>query len=161
MGGGWLADSVFQLFSSVDVHTDCDKHKSLSVENSKNKMRAITVTSERYRVVKDYESPYPNSIVFQKGERVKVCKEFKEDPDWQNWIWCEGKNGKKAWVPEDYLNSDGRNGMFNREYNAMELSVQVGETLTVCEIVNGFGMSEKPDGSRGWVPMRNMEIEKK
>ena len=124
-------------------------------------MRAITVTSERYRVVKDYESPYPNPIVFQKGERVKVCKEFKEDPDWQNWIWCEGKNGKKAWVPEEYLNVDGRNGMFNREYNAMELSVQVGETLTVCEIVNGFGMSEKPDGTRGWVPMRNMEIEKK
>ena len=124
-------------------------------------MRSITVTSERYRVVKDYKSPYPKPIVFQKGERVKIGKEFKEDPDWQNWIWCEGKNGKKAWVPEEYLNVDGRNGMFNREYNAMELSVQVGETLTVCEIVNGFGMSEKPDGTRGWVPMRNLEIEKK
>ena len=113
-----------------------------------------------YRVVKDYESPYPDPIIFQKGERVRVVKKFNEDPDWQNWIWCEGKNGK-AWVPEEYLNSDGRNGIFNREYNAKELSVQVGETSTVCEIVNGFGMSEKLDGTRGWVPMRNLEIEKK
>lgn len=114
----------------------------------------------RYKVVKDYESPYPVSIVFQKGERVKVGKKFKEDPDWQNWIWCEGKNGKKAWVPEDYLDSDGTNAVFKREYDARELSVRIGEIVTVNEIVNGFGMSEKPDGIRGWVPIRNMEIEK-
>jgi len=119
-----------------------------------------SMTKGRYRVVKDYESPYPESIFFQKGERVKVCKKFKEDPDWQNWIWCEGKNGKKAWVPEDFLDSDGKNGLFNREYDAKELSVRVGEALTVSEIVNGFGMSEKSDGTKGWVPMRNMEIEK-
>ena len=61
----------------------------------------------------------------------------------------------------EYLNVDGRNGTFNRDYNARELSVQVGERLAVYEIVNGFGMSEKPDGTRGWVPMRNMEIEER
>ena len=119
------------------------------------------MTRDLYRVLKDYESPFPDPIVFQKGERVSLGTKFEEDPDWQNLFWCEGKNGKKAWVPEDYLNSDGVNGIFNREYNAKELSVQVGEKLTVYEIVNGFGMSEKIDGTRGWVPMRNMKLEKR
>ncbi len=40
----------------------------------------------------------------------------------------------------------------------MELSVQVGEELAVYETVNGFVMSEKPDGTKGWVPMKNLEI---
>jgi hypothetical protein len=39
----------------------------------------------------------------------------------------------------------------------MELSVVIGETLKVHEIVNGFGMAEKSNGTRGWVPMRNLE----
>jgi len=43
----------------------------------------------------------------------------------------------------------------------MELSVKVGEELVVYEVVNGFGMSEKPDGAKGWVPMRNLEIEER
>lgn len=41
----------------------------------------------------------------------------------------------------------------------MELSVQTGEILVIHEIVNGFGMSEKPNGTKGWVPLRNMKIE--
>ena len=119
------------------------------------------MTKSRYKVIKDYESPYPVSIIFHKGEKVKVGKKFEGTPDWKNWVWCEGENGKKAWVPEHYLSSDGRNGVFNREYDARELSVRVGEILNVSEIVNGFGMSEKPDGTSGWVPMKNIKIEKK
>ncbi len=114
---------------------------------------------ERYRVTKDYESPYPDPMIFLKGEKVKVGQEFKEDPDWKDWVWCEGKSGKKAWTPKQYINVDGTEGTFNKEYNAMELSVKTGEELAVHEIVSGFGMSEKPDGTRGWVPMRNMEFE--
>ncbi len=116
---------------------------------------------EHYRVTKEYRSPYPDPIVFRKGEEVKIGQEFNEDPDWENWVWCEGKNDQKAWTPKQYIDFNGVKGTLNREYNAMELSVKTGEELTVYEIVNGFGMAEKPDGKRGWVPMRNMEIEKK
>jgi len=123
------------------------------------KKRTMTVKPEHYRVIKEYKSPYPDPIVFQKGEEVKVGQESKEDPDWKNWIWCEG-NDKKAWVPKEYINIAGTNGIFNKDYDAMELSVKAGERLVVYEIVNGFGMSERPDGTRGWVPIRNMRIEK-
>ena len=119
----------------------------------------MTAKPEYYRVVRDYVSPYPNSMSFLIGELVKVGQEFKEDPDWGNWVWCEGNN-KKAWVPKRYIKILGTNGILERDYDAMELSVQVGEKLIVHEIVNGFGLSEKPDGARGWVPMRNLVIEK-
>jgi len=121
----------------------------------------MTVEPKHYRVIKDYKSPYPYPVVFKKGEKVKVGQEFKEDPDWKNWIWCEGNGNKKAWAPKQYVNIDGTNGIFNKDYSAMELSVQVGEKLVVFEIVNGFGTSEKTNGTRGWVPIKNMEIEDK
>ena len=111
---------------------------------------------ERYRVVQDYQSPYPEPILFWKGEKVIVREEFADDPDWKDWVWCEGQAGKAAWVPKQYLDTSAGLGVFKRDYNALELSVLAGETLDVHEIVNGFGMAEKPDGLRGWVPMRNL-----
>lgn len=117
------------------------------------------VKPKHYRVIKDYKSPYPDPVVFQRGEKVKVGQAFKEDPDWKNWIWCEGKNNKNAWAPKQYINIDGTSGIFIEDYDAMELSVQIGERLVVFEIVNGFGMSEKANGTRGWVPEKNMAIE--
>lgn len=122
------------------------------------KCESITVKPEHYRVMRAYKSPYHDPILFRKGERVTFGQEFKEDPDWKNWVWCEG-NSKKAWVPKQYIIIDGANGVFKKDYNAMELSVKVGEELVVYEVVNGFGMSEKPDGTKGWVPMRNLEVE--
>jgi hypothetical protein len=112
---------------------------------------------QRYHVIRDYQSPYPNPIVFHTGEEVEVGSEFGEDPDWKDWIWCEGEHENKAWVPKQYLKIHANRGIFITDYNAMELSVVIGETLKVHEIVNGFGMAEKSNGTRGWVPMRNLE----
>jgi len=114
--------------------------------------------SHKYKVIAEYKSPYPDSINFVKGEKVEVGREFKEDPDWKNWIWCEGKNNKKAWVPNQFLKISGINGIFLRDYDAKELSVRRGEILEVFEIINGFGMSEKTNGERGWVPMKHLKL---
>ena len=113
----------------------------------------------KYRVIKEYLSPYPDPIIFHNGDTVQVKKKFTDDPDWENWIWCEKTNDTKAWVPKQYLDICKRKGTFNRDYNAMELNVSVGEELIVYEIINGFGMSEKSNGKRGWVPMKNMELD--
>jgi hypothetical protein len=114
---------------------------------------------QRYRVIKEYKSPYPVSLPFRKGEEVEVGSEFKEDLDWKDWIWCEANSNRKAWVPKQFVEINGKKGTFNRDYNALELSVHAGEKLSVYEIVNGFGMSEKTNGMRGWVPMRNLQID--
>jgi hypothetical protein len=41
----------------------------------------------------------------------------------------------------------------------MELSVSIGEELLIHEIVNGFGIAEKPDGIKGRMIMRNSELD--
>lgn len=114
-------------------------------------------TAKRYRVIEEYQSPYPEPIIFHKGETVIISKEFTDDPDWKDWVWCEGQNNNEAWVPKQYLEIERNTGIFTTGYNALELSVRTGELLTIYEIVNGFGMAEKSNGERGWVPLRNFE----
>ena len=110
----------------------------------------------KYRVIETYKSPYPNPIVFQEGEQVEIGKEFTDDPDWKNWVWCKGENEKQVWAPRQYLTIKEETGIFQRNYNALELSVGEGEELLVYEEINGFAMAEKLDGQKGWVPLRNM-----
>jgi Variant SH3 domain len=119
------------------------------------KSRAYKPT--KYRVIKAYQSPYPDSLIFKKGDIVEVGKPFTGDPEWGNWLWCVGTDNLKAWVPKQYLNIIEKKGILNKDYNARELSVDVGENLFVHEIVNGFGMAEKANGKKGWVPMKYLE----
>ena len=60
-------------------------------------------------------------------------------------------------MPKQFLNIDGNNAVFNRDYNALELSVSIGDKLFICDVVNGFGMAENLNGKRGWVPMKCMQ----
>ena len=71
-------------------------------------------------------------------------------------IVFKGEDGQQAWVPLQYLMTKGGNGILKYSYNALELSVNPGEVLAVYEEINGFGMAEKADGTKGWVPLRNM-----
>ena len=124
-----------------------------------NNHKTIGDKIQYYRVTEEYTSPYPNPIIFQNGDMVKIGDEFTENPEWENWIWCEGTDNRKAWVPKQNLDIHGDMGKFRREYNAMELSVSVGEKLSVHEILNGFALAEKEDGVVGWVPLKNIELE--
>lgn len=126
-----------------------DKNDKVSINTGRKEVK--------YRVISDYQSPYPNPLVFHGGDSVIVGKEFEGDPEWSGWVWCKGLRGVKAWAPKSYLNINGEEGVFIRNYNARELSVKRGEYLVVKEILGGFGMAEKPDGDTGWVPMKVLE----
>ena len=112
---------------------------------------------KRYRVIEAYKSPYPNPIIFHSGDIIRVGNEYDGDPDWLNWIWCEAEDGRQAWVPKQYIQIEGNKAVFNREYNALELSVSVGDEVIIHAIVSGFGLAEKIDGAKGWVPMKCMQ----
>lgn len=100
-------------------------------------MKDLPEGASRARVIQDYVSPYPQPILFHLGDEVIAGKEFKADPDWKDWIWCDGREGKKAWVPGSYLNREGKRGTFIKEYNAMELTIHAGEELIVHEKIHG------------------------
>ena len=108
-----------------------------------------------YRCVKDYHTPYPDSIHFFKGEIVQMGEEFDGDPDWKDWVRCQASGGREAWIPKSYL--DENEGSLLRDYDARELSLSIGEVLEIREIVYGFGLAEKKDGSQGWAPMNHLE----
>ncbi len=113
---------------------------------------------EKYRVIKDYKSPYPDSISFQKGEEITIGNEFNDDPDWEDWLWCEGENNNKAWTPKQFIVKQGEKEILNTDYDAKELSIQTGEVLTVLKIVNGFGFCENSKSETGWAPIKYLSI---
>jgi len=119
--------------------------------------RECHVKSIKFRVIESYESPYPQSIVFAKGDEVSIGIEFNEDPDWKDWLWCEGANNNNAWIPKQYLTITESKGTLSRDYDARELSVLAGEEITVHMILNGFVSAEKANGEVGWVPLKNLQ----
>jgi hypothetical protein len=112
--------------------------------------------TDRYHVIQAYSSPYPDSIQFHKGEVVQVIKEYTDDPDWVDWLWCEGKHGNAAWIPKQYLQIQPGYAILNRDYDAKELSVEVGDVLNITEIINGFCIAINEAGARGWVPLKHL-----
>lgn len=115
------------------------------------------MTPTKYKVIKNYQSPYPTPIPFQEGEKVIVGQKSNHDPEWENWHWCQGEKDKKAWGPKQYLEINGQEGVFIQDYNAMELTITPGEILSIYEIINGFGMAINEAGQKGWVPLKNIE----
>ena len=114
-------------------------------------------TEKRCKVIREYDTPYPDSIPFKKGESVIVKKEYTEDPDWKDWLWCEGEHDNAAWVPRQYLDRVGDRGVLLRDYDARELSVKAGDILVALEILNGFAMVRNSQGTTGWVPLNVLE----
>jgi hypothetical protein len=111
-----------------------------------------------FKVIKEYISSYPESILFKKYETVIPGKEYNYNPNWKNWIWCEGQNNNRAWVPKQFLSLKNKHWVLNQNYDALELSVNVGEKLVVHDEINGFVKAEKTNGEIGWVPSENLEL---
>lgn len=119
----------------------------------------MTANPKSYRAVKAYKTPYPDPIIFTRGEVVQVKEEYKDDPDWVDWVWCEGLQDNRAWVPKQYIQFVDSQWVMTQDYNARELDLEAGEKLVVFYVVNGFGMAEKPDGERGWAPMNHLRFD--
>jgi len=107
------------------------------------------------RVIRDYETPYPEPFVIKKGELLVPSV---RDSEWEGWIWCKNSEGKSAWVPENYLESSGENAIALQDYDARELSVQEGDLLELIKGEAGWFWCRNIDGQMGWVPGEYIEI---
>ena len=106
--------------------------------------------SERYRVVKSYESPYTEPLTLPKGERLRWEPRECESP---GWIWCTTDGGESRWVPENWVEKEGESCVLQRDYTATEQSVEEGETVAVLPVESGWGWATNESGQSGWVPM--------
>lgn len=107
------------------------------------------------RVIEEYKSPYTDPLIINKGEILSIGE---KESEWSGWIWCTNKFGKSRWVPENYLEINGNKAKMSRDYNATELSVNVGEELDIQEEEAEWYWVINQQGKSGWVPIKNVKI---
>jgi hypothetical protein len=105
------------------------------------------------QVVKAHKASFDYSIVFKKGDKVKVGR---EDPEMPGWFWCENEDGVWSWVPKEYLDIYDKEGMITHDYDTTELTTAVGDTLEYLTEVKFWTLCRTSYGKKGWVPTRNL-----
>ena len=106
------------------------------------------------RVILEYRARDANPLTVSAGASLTCGR---RDSDWPGWIWCTNWEGKGGWMPESYLSIQGQNCTALRDYTARELSVQVGEFLTLRDLESGWYWASDRSGRSGWVPAKNVE----
>ncbi len=106
-------------------------------------------------VIEDYQAPYPDPIQARAGEEVVLDMDKKTDIT--GWVWCTNRAGKSGWVPKSYIELQGHTSKMLYDYSALELTIHVGEILTVHKVESGFCWATDRAGRQGWVPAANVE----
>ena len=106
------------------------------------------------RVKEAHKASFDYSVVFRKGDKVRVGR---EDPEMPGWYWCENKDEEWSWIPEEYLDRSNAKGTVTRNYDTTELNVDVGESLEYVSEVKFWTLCRARDGKEGWVPTANLE----
>lgn len=107
------------------------------------------------RVIKEYQAPYPDPIRADAGEEVSVDRS--RETDIAGWIWCANKAGKGGWIPIAYLELYGDRARMLYDYNAIELTIHVGDVLTVHKTESSFHWATNENGQQGWIPIAHVE----
>jgi len=109
------------------------------------------------RVLADYQAAYSDPITMHVGEELQL-NGIKDN--WQGWIWlwCTNQAGKSGWVPEGYVEQAGNKGIALFDYDAIELSVSIGEMLSIEKEESGWFWCFTQHGKSGWVPAEHVSI---
>ncbi len=109
-------------------------------------------------VVNPYERPYRNPIAVTAGEQV--TPDFGKRTDIEGWVWCTAKDGRSGWTPRNWLVQSDGTWRVDREFNATELTVTLGDILDIAFEESGFFWATKQNGELGWVPCENVSVVK-
>ena len=110
-------------------------------------------TSPRGRVVAAYQSAFPDPLKLSAGESLTV----EEKPcEWEGWLWCTTGEGKSGWVPAPYARREGNVATMLCDYDATELTVRVGEILSMGQVASDWVWCTNAEGQSGWVPLENI-----
>ena len=105
------------------------------------------------RVIKAYQTPFPDPLIIKAGQKLDLSDRAS---DWPGWLWCTTLAGQSGWVPAAYIEPMGQLGLARRDYDATELSAQVGEELTVSYEESDWLWCTNQQGRRGWIPAENV-----
>jgi hypothetical protein len=110
--------------------------------------------------IKAHQRSYDAPITLVNGDRVSLGERELWN-DQHLWIWCTNNAGKSGWVPDAFLDIDGddQHATANRDYDAIELTVSEGESVTLLEQTHGWVWVRGEHGAQGWVPVDHIEVE--
>ena len=108
----------------------------------------------RVRVTRPYEQPCADPISVRAGARVFPDAERKTGIP--GWLWCVAEDGRVGWTPRAWLRREGGVWRIDRDFDAIELTVESGELLEVLEEESGFYWAANSGGDRGWVPCEHV-----
>lgn len=106
------------------------------------------------RVIAAYRSAFPDPLRLRAGDELVVGR---KQSDWPGWVWCTTREGKSGWAPERHLDDTGDRRKQLTDYDATELTVQVGEILKLGEAESGWIWCTNREGKSGWVPVEMLE----
>ena len=119
--------------------------------------------ARRCRVVKAYQAEFPDPIAVEAGETLAVHAEkistWEQNPAWI-WLWCTDLRGKSGWTPKNVIQMDasGQSGTARVAYDARELTIAVGQELTIEREESGWLWCQDQQGRRGWVPISHVTM---
>jgi len=87
--------------------------------------------------------------VAREGDVVTVRKEDSEMP---GWFWCKDADGVEAWVPRTHIDIEDGRGVFNQDYNSIELNAQPRETVQFLGESLGWVECLNREWKYGWIP---------
>ncbi len=103
-----------------------------------------------YTANSDYEVVDRSPLRLEQGDTVKLGP---KDASWPGWIWVSTDDGRGSFVPEEHLESTDKG--FARvltAFNARDLSITKGDTVTSLREVNGWLWCRNRLGEEGWLP---------
>jgi hypothetical protein len=104
--------------------------------------------SSRVVIIETYRAQYGDPIAFRAGETVDVQH---ADPDFSEWFWCRGPDGKQGSVHFSYLSQTTGQATAVRDYSAQELTIAAGDEALI-RTLGGWAYLALNDGRFGWVP---------
>ncbi len=128
----------------------------MSQESEASTSSGATKQPRKCRVIIEYQTFYTDPISVNAGETITVSEKvdyWNGNPAWV-WVWCTDRRGKSGWVPRNCIDfaADGTTGVALYNYTARELSVTIGEVLTIEGEESGWLWTTNQQGRSGWVP---------
>ena len=107
-------------------------------------------------VIKKHTSEFSIPLTIMKDDTIEGER---RETEWGGWLWCKNDVDIFGWVPEPYLKKlpEDRKYIALRDYNAIELSVDIGQELMVLDEASSWAWVRTSQGDEGWVPLENLE----
>ena len=113
-------------------------------------------TARRGTVTRSCAPPCADPIRVRAGERL--FPDASRTTTIVGWTWCSDARGRAGWVPQEWMRREAGGWAITRDYDAVELSVEPGDELTVHGALAGFLWVTAADGRSGWVPEDHVRI---